>query len=119
MTITLAQAKSQLNIDPADSSADTELQLYVDAGNEWVAEKVTDTSPAPVKLATLLLIDHLWTTQRSPTTSPLDTADTVSPGGLIEAIPDRVSGLLAPFITAQTPSYDFPDVVDWPDPIAT
>lgn len=114
--ITLAEALRQLNIDevPADT---TELDLYVAAANEWVEERVTDTSPAPVKLATLMLLDHLWETQRGPSATPLD-VDTGAPTGLGYAVPNRVLELLGPYMTtAAQPTGSFPDAVAWPDPV--
>lgn len=121
MTITLSEALKQLNIDPAPADT-TELQLYVDAANEWVATRVTNTGPAPVRLATLMLLDHLWETQRGPASSPVDD-DLGAPGTFGFAVPNRVLELLAPYMGAglgsrpSSPAYSFPDAVAWPDPV--
>lgn len=119
MAVDIFEAKDRLNIDPTDVSADAELDLYVDAANEWVAAKVGDSEAAPVKLATLILIDHLWWSQRGPTVTPLDDATTVSVGGRAYAIPNRARELLAPYMTSMSPTYDFPDAGEWPDPVST
>ena len=120
MSITINEALDQLNVSL--SSPDVpEIELYMDAANEWVATRVTDTSPAPVKVATLILLDHLWETQRGPSSNPVDT-ETGTPYTFGFAIPNRVLELLAPYMNAGTgakpasASYSFPDAVAFPDP---
>lgn len=121
MTITLDEALAQLNYDevPDDTS---ELELFIDAANEWVATRVSDTSPAPVHLATLLLLDHLWATQRGASSTPVD-EELGTPVSFGFAIPNRVLELLAPYMTdglgarPAQPSYSFPDAVAYPDPV--
>lgn len=121
MTITFAEALSQLNIVGAPGDP-TELQLYVNAANEWVAKRVSDTSPAPVRLATLMLLDHLWETQRGPASNPVD-EELGTPGSFGFAVPNRVLELLAPYMTSGTgrkpaaSSYSFPDAVAFPDAV--
>lgn len=117
MTITLADALEKLNI-PNDSSEVYEVSDYMDAANEWIAEKVTDTSPAPVKLATLFLLDHLWSLQRGPAVAnPIDDYGVGFIGSPGFAIPNRVLELIAPYITKTGPLYSFPDAVAFPDPV--
>ena len=119
MPITVDEAKTQLNI--TGSGDEAELTLYVAAANEWVATRVADTSPSPVKLATLMLVDHLWETQRGPATNPID--ETGNPYAFGFAIPNRVLELIAPYMTSgfgskpAASSYSFPDAVAYPDPV--
>ena len=117
MSVTLDEAKRQLNIPIADTSDDLELTLYVDAANEWVASKVSDTSLASVKVATLIINDHAWETQRGPGSSPLDDDDLVRVPGLAFAIPNRAVQWLEPHFVTATSLGSFPDAVDWPDPV--
>ena len=121
MTITLDQAKLQLNIQSADTTDDVELQFYVDATNAWMATKVVDTTPAPVVLATRILLGHLWETQRGPTSSPYTGAEDLTVVGAGYAIPNRVLELIDPYrskvTTKTTPTYSFPDAVAWPDSV--
>ncbi len=120
MTVTSDEALSQLNsLDGVDDPV--ELELYVDAANEWVATRVTDTTPAPVRLATLMLVDHLWETQRGPVSSaPFDDSSFDRTG---YAVPNRVLELLAPYLTdglgqsPAAPRHSFPDAVAYPDPV--
>ena len=115
MSITVTEAEDQLNI--TDSDSDDELTLYVAAANEWIATRVADTSPTPVKLAALFLVDHWWTSQRGPVGTPISD-ETVFVDGRGFAIPNRVLELLGPYITARaTPTYSFPDAVAFPDPV--
>lgn len=120
MSITLDEALAQLNIERGDD--DEEVELYVAAANEWVETRVSDTSPSPVKLATLLLVDHLWATKRGPVGSPVD-EDTGTPYTFGFAIPNRVLELLAPYMTAgigakpAAATFSFPDAVAHPDPV--
>lgn len=120
MSVTVEEAARQLNFVavPADP---TELTLYVAAANEWIATRVADTSPAPVRLATLMLVDHLWSTQRGPIgVSPLDD-ELSSPSLAGFAIPNRVMELIRPFMVAggglpPGPVGVFPEAECWPDP---
>lgn len=121
MSITIEEALDQLNVSMSSPDV-AEITLYMDAANEWVATRVSDTSPAPVKVATLILLDHLWETQRGPATSPLsDEMVTVASAGY--AIPNRVLELLAPYMTLgvgsrpAAVSYSFPSAVAFPDPV--
>jgi hypothetical protein len=120
VTITLADAIAQLNYTPEDT---TELEFYVQAANEWVATRVSDTSPAPVQLATRLLVEHWWDTQRGPVSpNPLD-EELGTPYSFGFAIPNRVLELLAPYMNAgvgakpASATYSFPDAVAYPDPV--
>lgn len=116
MSITLEEAKAQLNVVSDDD--DAEITLYVNAANEWIAERVSDTSPTPVKLATLFLVDHWWASQRGPVGTPLDDESTIINGRAF-AIPNRVLELLGPWLFDAIPSanYSFPDAVAFPDPV--
>ena len=121
MAITLADAKLELNIDVGDISEDDELELYVDAANEWVASKVEDTTTARAQLATRMLVAHLWETQRGPASSPLDDDGTLIRGAGY-AVPNRVKellGLASDMALRLSPSASFPDAGEWPDPIAS
>lgn len=120
MSVTITEALDQLNVSMGSPDV-AEITLYMDAANEWVATRVSDTSPTPVKVATLILLDHLWETQRGPATSPLvDEMVTVASSGY--AIPNRVLELLAPYMAAgigsrpAAASFSFPDAVAFPDP---
>jgi len=115
VAITLTQALAQLNL-PEEPVDPTELELYVDAANEWVATRVSDTSPAPVQLATLFLLDHLWETQRGPSATPLD-VETGLTVGFGFAVPNRVLELLRPYLSSPGPTGEFPDAVAFPDPV--
>lgn len=116
MTITLDEALEQLNVTSSDD--EDEISLYVDAANEWIATRVTDTSPTPIKLAALFLVDHWWESQRGPVGTPLSD-DTVTYNGRGFAIPNRVMELLGPYIsgTSGSPVGSFPDAVAYPDPV--
>lgn len=118
MAVTLPEALDQLNID-SDSDDLYEVQLYVDAANEWIATKVSDTSPTPVKLAALFLIDHLWQSQRGLAATPISGDEIVTVTGTGYAIPNRVRELLEPYLSTSggTPVYSFPDAVAWPDTV--
>lgn len=118
MTITLDEALSHLNIDEPTVGEQSEVELFVDAANEWIDERVSDSSPAPVRLAALFLISHLWETKRGPVSSQFDD-DIVQVSGTAFAIPNRVLELLGPFLLDGTasPTYSFPDAVAHPDPV--
>lgn len=116
MAITRDQALAQLNFTSAPSDT-TELDLYVEAANEWVASKVDDPSSATATLAALFLVDHWWSTQRGPVASPLDDEDeVVEIRGTTYAIPLKVLDLLDLKPNPQ-PLGSFPDAVGWPDPV--
>lgn len=115
MPITLPEAKAQLNV--AGDDDDGEIMLYVDAANEWIATRVTDTDPTPVKLAALFLVDHWWTSQRGPIGTPIS-EETMFIDGRGFAIPNRVLELLGPYITTTAaPRFAFPDAVAHPDAV--
>lgn len=122
MSVTIDEALVQLNMASPSAEVVAEVTLYMDAANEWVATRVSDTSPTPVKLATLFLLDHLWDMQRGPSTSPVD-EETGTPYSFGFAIPNRVLELLAPYMGAgagakpSAVSYSFPDAVAFPDPV--
>lgn len=117
MSITLAEAREQLNVTTYDD--DLELGLYVDAANAWIATRVPDTSLAPVRLASLFLVDHWWESQRGPVGTPLSDEGPVVLNGRAYAIPNRVLELLGPFLstTIAVPMGSFPDAVGFPDPV--
>lgn len=115
---TLQQVKTHLNIDNSDTTHDVELQMFLEAAEEWVATKVADTTPKPVQLAILFLVAHLWDPQRGPVAAPLDDVNQPIAAGFGFAIPNRVRELLDPYMTAaSTPRYSFPDARCYPDPI--
>lgn len=124
MAITLEEALRQLNIPEAPTGGDLlELELYIDAANEWISERVTTTSPAPVRLATLMLLDHLWETQRGPAGSPLEPDLDQGTTGSGFAVPNRVVELITPWLVEglgdvpASPIGSFPDAPGWPDPV--
>lgn len=98
-----------------DSDDLDELIVYVAAGNEWIATRVADTTPAPVRLATLELIRHLWDSQRGPQSTPLSGDDIVTASGVGYAVPNRVLELLGPYRRKAKPTFSFPDAQPWPD----
>jgi hypothetical protein len=97
VAVTLSDAKLHLNIEATDHTDDTELQFFVDVAVEWVSKRVPDLMPAPVRLATLELVRHLWDTQRGPAVGSLDDAPTPRVGTSY-AVPNRVTELLAPYM---------------------
>lgn len=113
MTVTIDEAIDHLNI--TESEDQVEVELYVNAANEWVATKVADPSAYAVKLATLFLIQHLWnSSQRGPTAVAIDD-EIVTVTGVGYAIPNRVRELLQPYLVQAAPAYSFPDAAYWPD----
>ena len=117
MPVTLEDALDHLNI--TTRYEDGEVSLYVAAANEWIAERVSDTSPTPIKLATLFLIGHWWDSQRGPVGTPIDDGDLVTFNGRAYAIPNRVLEILGPWLLSEhtEPVYSFPDAVAFPDPV--
>lgn len=117
MAVTLDEAIDQLNLEGSEDLI--ELQLYVDAANEWIAAKVSDTSvhPSLVKLATLFLIDHLWGSQRGPAGIPGAGDEIVTVSGVGFAIPNRVLELIDLDLSKTSPTYSFPDAAAWPDSV--
>lgn len=119
MAITLREAYDELNID-AGAEAPVEVALYVAAANEWIAKKVTDptaAASAPVKVATLMLLDHLWQSQRGPSGVAMPGEEMVEVRGVGFAIPNRVLELIEPYMVRVRPSGSFPDATCWPDPV--
>lgn len=117
MTVTSDEAREHLNL--TETEDELELDLYVNAANEWVATKVSDSDvdAYAVKLATLFLIQHLWnSSQRGPTTIAVD-GELVTVTGVGYAIPNRVAELLQPYLARTSPTYSFPDAVAWPDSV--
>lgn len=117
MAITLDDAKKQLN--KTSVTDDAELQFFVDAANEWIADQVADDDTFTAKLATRMLVEHWWQTQRGPAGGGvLD--GSASDRDYWRTIPPNVKELLpGKQRTATTPRHSFPDPGDWPDPIAT
>lgn len=125
MTVTIPEAYRHLNIESGEHA--NEVDLFVDAANEWVASRIGQPGwisataaaarPNIIKVATLFLISHLWESQRGPAASPLD-GDLATTGGLLGfAIPNRVAELLQDSSTTATPKHSFPDAASWPDPV--
>lgn len=121
MAATFDQAVAILNLDPDDMTGGDaiELQLYLDAANEWIATKVTDTSPAPVTLATLELLRSLWESQRGTDASPLAGDDPVPVNTLSAVITSRVLELIGPYMHKAVPLglANFDQVPGWPDAV--
>lgn len=115
MSITIYEAIDHLNLEDDSEDLDEAL-LYVNAANEWIATRVTDTSPAPVKLATLFLVGHWWESQRGTASTPLSD-ETVFVAGVGYAIPNRVLELIDPYRSRTAPVFSFPDAVAHPDPV--
>lgn len=119
MAVDLDQTRLHLNYDdPTDTDDDAELEFFIAAANEWVAEKVSDTTPTPVQLGTLELIRHWWETQRGPAAGDLDPDGGLGIRGF--SIPTRVTELLQPWLTGTatgSPVYSFPDAATWPDAV--
>ena len=119
MSVAPEEARNYLNLSQDEAGAELNLTLIVDAANAWVASKVTDTTAAPVKLATLELIRHWWEVQRGPSAAPLD-EDYVDVSVMGYGIPNRVKQMLDPYMTATAgPSGagSFPCAAPWPDPV--
>lgn len=115
MAVTIDEAIDHLNITEREDQV--EVELYVNAANDWVATKVADPDAYAVKLATLFLIQHLWnSSQRGPTAVSLDD-EIVTVTGTGYAIPNRVRELLQPYLAGTSPTYSFPDAAAWPDAI--
>lgn len=120
MSVDPDYAIEHLNLED-DPSAAIELQLYVDAANEWLESKVTDTTPSRVILAGLFLIEHWWNSQRGPASNPLGDGDFAVVGSSF-AIPNRVLELIDDYLisnSSSTPTGSFPDSVAWPDSVET
>lgn len=118
MPITVDEALVHLNIDDIDDAA--ELSLFVEAANEWIAERVVDTAPTPIlTLASLFLVEHWWESQRGPVGTPVDDGDPLVFNGRSYAIPNRVLEILGPWLLDETaaPEFSFPDAVAFPDPV--
>jgi hypothetical protein len=118
VAVTVGEALRQLNLDD-DLDDIVELKLYVDAANEWIATKVSDTSPSSVKLAALFLIDHLWDSQRGLASQGPGSDELIVVSSKSYAIPNRVLELLGPYLNSaatSAPQGSFPDACDWPDP---
>lgn len=59
-----------------------------------------DVLPASVVVATLIIAEHLWKTQRGQAPTPLQTEDGTFVTGLGYAIPNRAVDLLRPYLLA-------------------
>jgi hypothetical protein len=120
VTVTLDEALDQLNIEDASDVA--EIQLYVDAANEWVDRRigvagwVASTEVNTIKLATLFLVDHLWESQRGPAATPLGGDEFVQVASRSFAVPNRVIDLLRDPSRNAAAAHAFPDACAWPDP---
>lgn len=112
--ITVAESFEQVN--SASPNDYDELALYTAGVNEWIEDRVTDTSKAYVKVAALFFVDHLWTSQRGPSGTPLS-EETIEVGGLGYAVPNRVLELLDPGLARAAPVGSFPTSRGWPDPV--
>lgn len=119
MAITLDEAKAQLNIPLDVTTDDTELTFYVNVANEWIADEAAEPTSYRAQLATRMLVEHWWRTQRGPAGGVFgDDGD--SDRDFWRSIPPNVKELLSERqTTATTPQYDFPDAGAWPDPVAS
>lgn len=115
MSVTIDEAAAHLNV-PMDSEEIGKIRLFTDAANEWIANKITDTSPAVVKLATLFLLEHFWESQRGPAFTPLAGDEMVEVDGTSYSIPNRVLELIHDYRVKATPTGSFPDAPCWPEP---
>lgn len=118
MAITLAEAKAHLNIPPGATDEDAELEFFVSAANEWIADEVADPTSYRAQLATRMLVAHWWETQRGPAGGGVLGDDADSGRGSWYSIPNKVKELLPEKHSASsTPQGSFPDAVAWPDPV--
>lgn len=120
MSVTVDQALDQLNFE--DTEPDTvKLELFVDAANDWVESKVTDSAPPSIStLATLLLIQHWWERSQRGTNPPAASDPYADIEGRTYAIPNEVRELLDGYLSGSvrpSPTGEFPDAVSWPDPV--
>lgn len=115
LVLPLAPAVSLTSVTPADSTALTLSDLYLDGAAaivryesggmfsarhyDVVYEAGRATCPADLKLAVKELVRHLWTTQRGPTARPgsreSEAASNTLPGAAY-VFPFRVEQLIAP-----------------------
>lgn len=114
--ITIDEAFDQLNLDDPNDYA--EVALYAGAVNEWITDRVADTSKEYVRLAALFFIDHLWTSQRGPSRTPLS-SESITVGGQGYAVPNRVLELLDPGLARAEATGSFPSAGGWPDAVET
>lgn len=118
MAITLDDAKRHLNKQGA--ADDDELDFFVSAANEWIANEVSDPTTVTAQLATRMLVAHWWETQRGPAGGPIDRNGGAEIRGRWYSIPDKVRDLIPELRhTTVTPTYEFPAAGGWPDPVAT
>lgn len=112
---TLPQLKAQLDIKRPVH--DTELELYLAAASNAVrARVVIDEAAVPPEatLATLIIADHLWQTQRGSDSRP-GVDDERGQALLGFAIPRRAEQLLAGLTSARSgPVFSFPPAPVYP-----
>jgi hypothetical protein len=92
-----------LTLSDYELDADTGLLRLASGGRFYGTYTVTYTSgrddlPAAIRLAVLVIAEHLWETQRGAApVGPLSADDTFATPGLGYAIPNRALELLAPY----------------------
>ncbi len=124
MLISLADVKAQLNKSPGVTVDDAELRDYIEAASAVVEHRigaVADPVPAAVRIATAIIVQHLWRTQNGPGRARGQVDDLAAVPGAGYALPNRALELLAPFEEAHrkrrrvgAPVFSFPAPVPWP-----
>lgn len=121
MSVTFDDALTHLHIEEPTGLEATNLDLYVEAANQWVGAKVADTIPEYVlQLATLLLIQHWWERSQLQQVNTLVDEQYVDIEGRTYAIPSGVRELIEGFLLTSVrpaPVSSFPDAAAWPDPV--
>lgn len=112
--VTLPEAADHLSVTQQKDL--DELAKYVDAANEWVASKVSDTTTPSARLATFFLIDHWWQAHRRAMSPTADEDGVLVGGGGFTAVPGRVREMLG-LSVAHKAMGAFPSAVAWPDPV--
>ena len=86
MTLTVADLRAHLRLDPDDTSEDELLTAKIDAAEQWVASYIGaplaefgDTIPAPIVEAIRQLAGHAYENREGSGDVPLDTIRLLSP----------------------------------------
>lgn len=116
---TLSQLKAQITV--TRNVHDDELELYLQAASNVVRRRVVVDEarvPAEVTLATLVIAEHLWETQRGDASRPgFDDDGLPDRASLLRgfALPRRAEQLLAGLPSTRSgPLGSFPDPVAYP-----
>lgn len=118
---TLEQLKVQLGMNALRNVHDSELELYLAAASNVVRARVLideGNIPPEARLATLIIADHLWDTQRGDSAHPGfddDAALTVAQMRRGYGVPRRAEHLLAGLPQKNSgPRFSFPDAPAYP-----